>query len=367
MLPRWTIRFAKAQEMMRQGGLDVLLVTNRENLIYFSGVAQIECMAIVIPREGEPRAVTLQQDRDFVADASGLVTDGYAFPRENIVDKVIERINAFGYPEPRIGFERYFVGFPMYDGLRRAFRERDFIGAGDLFYLLRAVKDAGEIESIRNASRAVSLGMEAAVKAIVPGIAELEILAEAEYAMLRAGSWGAPFRPQVVSGDRTLLAHPCASGRRIRFGEIVVLHLGATCEGYCSKLCRTVAVGNVPGAQREVYEVLLAAQGEAMAAMRPGSTSVEVDAAARNVVEKAGFGDAYLDVVGYGVGLRQSEFYPIIGKGRTERIEEGMVIDLLLPTILRSGIGGPRVTDVVHVGKLENEVLTRYPREWIRV
>ena len=67
------------------------------------------------------------------------------------------------------------------------------------------------------------------------------------------------------------------------------------------------------------------------------------------------------------MGLRQSEFYPIIGRGRTEILEAGMVIDLLLPTIYRKGIGGPRITDVIHVGEMENEVLTRYPRDLVRI
>ncbi|WP_231967778.1 hypothetical protein [Thermanaeromonas toyohensis] len=71
--------------------------------------------------------------------------------------------------------------------------------------------------------------------------------------------------------------------------------------------------------------------------------------------------------MGYGVGLRQSEFYPIIGKGRTEIIEAGMVVDLLLPTIYRRDIGGPRITDVIYVGEEGNEILTSYPGELIKV
>ncbi|MGC8658976.1 MAG: M24 family metallopeptidase, partial [Desulfomonilaceae bacterium] len=75
----------------------------------------------------------------------------------------------------------------------------------------------------------------------------------------------------------------------------------------------------------------------------------------------------YLESVGYGVGLRQSEFYPIIGRGGKDIIESGMVIDLLLPTIYRQGVGGPRVTDVIHVGEHENEVLTAFPRWLVEV
>ena len=74
-----------------------------------------------------------------------------------------------------------------------------------------------------------------------------------------------------------------------------------------------------------------------------------------------------MDVVGYGVGIRQSEFYPIIGRGKTDIIEVGMVVDLLLPTIYRSDIGGPRITDVIYVGEDSNEILTKYPRDLAKV
>jgi Xaa-Pro aminopeptidase len=110
----------------------------------------------------------------------------------------------------------------------------------------------------------------------------------------------------------------------------------------------------------------LKAQEHAIAALRPGATSAAVDAAARKVIEEAGYGDSFLDTIGYGVGLRQSEFYPIIGKGRTDVIEAGMVVDLLLPTIYRKGIGGPRVTDVILVGERGNEILTVYPRHLVK-
>jgi Xaa-Pro aminopeptidase len=194
----------------------------------------------------------------------------------------------------------------------------------------------------------------------------LEVLAEAEYAMLKAGSWGSSFRPQVVSGERTLIAHPTASSKKIASGEAVVIHLGATCEGYCAKICRTVALGEIPKKQEEIYELLLKAQESSIVALRPGATSAEVDTAARKVIEEAGYGNSFLDTIGYGVGLRQSEFYPVIGKGRTERIEAGMVVDLLLPTVYRKDIGGPRVTDVILVGKQQSEILTAYPSHLIR-
>jgi Xaa-Pro aminopeptidase len=366
MAVRFPSRFARAQKMMAEANLDLLLLVNRENLIYFTGITQMECLAVLVPQRGEPCSVALWLDAGYVGKESGLPCHGYLFPKETLVMKVVERIRAYGMEKPRIGFERYFVDFAVYDGLRQGFSQDQFIGAADLLYRLRAVKEPEEIERIRKASAAVSRGMEAAVKAIRPGASELEVLAEAEYAMLKAGSWGSPFRPQVVSGERALIAHPTASSKKIDSGEAVVIHLGSTCEGYCAKMCRTVALGQIPRKQEEVYDLLLKAQEEAISAMRPGAASAAVDTAARRVIEGAGYGNSFLDTIGYGVGLRQSEFYPIIGRGRSEVIEAGMVVDLLLPTIYRKGIGGPRVTDVVLVGEGKNEILTDYPRQLIR-
>lgn len=136
----------------------------------------------------------------------------------------------------------------VYDALRQAFPEENFVGAADLFYRVRSIKEPEDVELIRRAAHAACRGMEAAIKAVRPGVTELDILAEAEYAMLKAGSGGSPFRPQIVSGERTLLTHPCASHKKIQPGEVVVIHLGATYEGYCAKMCRTVAVGDIsPG------------------------------------------------------------------------------------------------------------------------
>lgn len=367
MAARFFHRFQKIQALMGENNLDLLLVANRENLIYFTGLTQIECLAVLIPREGDPCAVTLWLDAEYVQQGSGLTTYGYLFPQESLGSKLVERIKAYGFRAPRIGFERYFVPYAVYEALRQSFPETHFVNAADLFYRVRAIKEPEEVEKIRQAAAAACRGMEAAIGAVKPGVTELDVLAEAEYAMLKAGSEGSPFRPQIVSGERTLLTHPCASHREVRSGEVVVIHLGATYEGYCAKVCRTVAIGDISPGQERVYSLLVEAQKKAIAALKPGARSWEVDAAAREVIRTAGYEEYYLDVVGYGVGLRQSEFYPIIGKGRTELIEAGMVVDLLLPTIYRRDIGGPRVTDVIYVGPAGNEILTDYPRELFKV
>ncbi len=366
MKPHFAKRFQMIQAKMSELDLDFLLVNNRENLIYFTGLTQIECMAILIPRQGQPCAITLWLDAQFVRQQTGLETYGYVFPQDNLADSLVRHIRAGGVEQPRIGFERYFVPFAVYDALRQAFPEQGFVNASPLFYQLRSVKDEQELALMKRAGQIVAAGMAAAVERVAAGVSELEVLAEAEYAMLKAGSGGSPFRPQVVSGTRTLLTHPLASEKLIQAGELVVIHLGAAYSGYCAKLCRTVAVGKVGAGRRAVYELLRQAQAAACQALKPGVSVDEVDRNAREIIREAGWEQHYLDVIGYGVGIRQSEFYPIIGKGRQDCIEAGMVVDLLLPTIYHPDVGGARITDCIYIGQSGNERITPYSQELIQ-
>ena len=117
-----------------------------------------------------------------------------------------------------------------------------------------------------------------------------------------------------------------------------------------------------------MYRVLRRAQETAVARLRPGVTCGALYQAAADCVEKAGYGEHWvMEHIGYGVGIRQSEFYPIIAKGSAVPIEKNMVVDLLLPSIYVPNIGGPRLTDTILVTAHGAEYLTDYSREiWFR-
>ena len=166
MAARFADRVACAQSAMIQANCDILVVTNRENLIYFTGVTQMECLAVLITKDGEACAIALWLDADYIREQSGMDTHAYFFPRQSLGEKIVERIKAFGFSEPSIGFERYFVDFAVYEALRSNFPEKNFKGVGELFYKLRSVKDPEEVSKIRNAAKAASKGMEAAMKAV---------------------------------------------------------------------------------------------------------------------------------------------------------------------------------------------------------
>lgn len=367
MEDRYEKRISALQQSLKAENVDMALFVDRENLIYYTGLTNIECMALIVPAEGEPVSITLWLDVPYVKSNSAVSNVlGYMFPSSSLGENIVKVINEMCIKAPRIGFTKYFVEFSVFDALRKGVEDIQFINITDLSYRLRAVKDEIEIQYIKKASEFLSEGMKAAVQSIKPGMTEVQVLAEAEYAMRKSGSEGATFRMQVLTQDRQLILHPYAGNNVINNNQTVVIHLGASYNGYTSKMCRTVALGRINTETEKIYNLLTAAQDKAVEKCVPPVAVKDVYDAAYNVIEEGGYGHNFLDVIGYGVGIRQSEFYPMIGRSTGHTLKEGMVVDLLLPTIYKKGAGGPRITDVLHITSGGAEFLTEYPRELIR-
>jgi Xaa-Pro aminopeptidase len=366
MKPHLSRRINALQAEMTGAGLDAVVFADRENLIYYAGAVEIECMAAVIPASGAPILCCLWLDAEYVRECSGaknlLV---YHFPSSNIGQTIVMAMRALGLKAPRVGFHKYFVEFGIFDAIRQSFPEMEFRAAMDLTYRVRAIKDESELNCLQQASDFLAIGMEAAVHAVRPGITEVAVLAEADYAMRKAGSEGATFRMQVLTHAKQMQAHAYASNVVIENNQPVVIHLGASCRGYSAKMCRTVALGTIAEETRHIYEILKAAQGKAVAALIPGVCVAEIYELVHSCVAAHGYGSMILDHIGYGVGIRQSEFFPVIGKGLPHVIARNMVVDLLLPTVFKPGVGGPRITDMIRVTETGGSFMTNFSRELI--
>ena len=177
----------------------------------------------------------------------------YVFPKQSMPDKVIEIISEMNLENPVIGFERYFVSFSFFKGLIDKYDVNRFMDFSIPIYKCRAVKDEFEIDFMRKAAKAVCSGMDAVVSNLKPGISELDLAAEAEYASMKAGSQGTPFRPQIISGDKLLTTHPFSDKSIIQNNSIVVIHIGAKINGYIAKMCRTAFIGDVDEESVRIY------------------------------------------------------------------------------------------------------------------
>ena len=229
----------------------------------------------------------------------------------------------------------------------------------------RMVKDADELQRIRDA---VSLGaklFERALEVLRPGVKEAEVAAEMEYAARRAGAEEMSFPTIVASGARSALPHGRASNLAIRPGGFVVCDFGVILAGYCSDQTRSVWVGPDSGDARRAYEAVREAQQAALDAVRPGIAVGEVDAAARKTLRKAGLGRYFTHSTGHGVGLEIHES-PRVATGQTEILQPGMVITVE-PGVYFPGKWGVRIEDMVAVTAGGREVLTPTSKDYLAV
>lgn len=340
-------RIRRAQVMLREEGCDILLICDRENLIYFTGITEIECGGLVIPSEGEPVLVTLWLDIPHIKDKLEFEAIGYIYRKETLALKIVEYINTLGYKEPKIVFSKYFIEVGVYKTLTEGISNMQVIDGGILIYKLRSIKDDTEIGYIKKASEIVLAGMKRAIEVLEPGMTESHVLGEAELAMRKAGSEGHPFRMQVLNEKRQMMVHPIATDTLIENNQLVVIHLGASYNGYVSKMCRTAILGDANEGKIELLNAVIKAQESAINLIKPGISASDVYYACYESLKESKLEKYLIDDIGYGIGIRQSEFYPIIGKNRFEILEKNMVVDLMFPSVYHPQYGGGRVADVV--------------------
>jgi Xaa-Pro dipeptidase len=230
----------------------------------------------------------------------------------------------------------------------------------------RRVKSAEEIEMIRRACRVTEAGMDAACRAIRPAATENDVAVAAYAAMMAMGSDFMAGDPIVTSGWRSGVAHCTFANRTLEGGDAVLLELGGCRRRYFGPLMRGAAIPPVRPEARRMAEVIIAALNAAIAAIRPGIESGQVDAACRGILEDAGYEPYFRKRTGYSVGLA---YGPDWGEGHIVSLrrndptplEPGMVFHM--PPALRIpreyGLG---FSETVLVTETGCEVLTRFPR-----
>jgi Xaa-Pro aminopeptidase len=233
----------------------------------------------------------------------------------------------------------------------------------------RQVKDPSEIAALRTSAARLSEVADAAFRSIRAGVTERDVAGAIETAMRGAGYERQAFDTIVASGPNAALPHYRAGTRILTPGDLVVLDFGGVLDGYCSDLTRTVSVGAPTPDARRLHAAVRDAQRSAIEAVRPGVPASAVDAAARDLLESRGLGEAFGHGTGHGLGLDVHE-EPRIGPPRTNsasvQLEPGMVFTIE-PGAYLPGLGGVRIEDDVLVTSEGYEVLTSVPRELLEL
>jgi len=321
---------------------DAVLVTQLPNIRYLCGFT------------GSAGALLVEQGK------STLFTDSrYTFQaREEVFDARVEIIK--GGPiravgeylrakrrKVRVGYSAPHTTVAQMEALRAIAPDVRWVSDKDAIEDLRSIKEPSELAVMQAAADLISNVVGGLIKAIKPGISELELAGKIEYGIKLGGGSGPSFDTIVASGPRSAWAHAQPSPKKLGKNELVVLDQGAILRGYCSDLTRTVFVGKAPKRVRDLYNAVLEAQQAAKAAIRPGVTCGAVDSAARSVLTKRSLARYFTHSTGHGLGLEVHE-KPRLGRGDKTVLQEGMVVTVE-PGVYLEGLGGIRIEDDVVV------------------
>lgn len=339
--------------------VDAILITRLPNIRYLTGFTGSNAQVIVTPRTS-----VFFTDGRYTEQSLHEVSDA----------ERVTYLGAFGEPFAeacgrlgiqRLGFEAHDVTVDGLEKLKAASPDVEFVAVGDPVGRLRWVKDQDELEMLREAQACTDRAFDDILDILAVGMTERQVSLNLEQALRRAGADGLSFGSIVAFGEKAAEPHHQPSYRVLEEGDVITLDFGGLFGGYHADMTRTIAFGSPPPELRKIHDVVREAQQAGIDAVRPGATGGEVDAAARKVIEDAGFGPRFSHGLGHGVGLEIHEG-PNFARGGEDVIPVGAVITVE-PGIYVPGLGGARIEDMVEVGEDGCRVIGTSIRELVEL
>lgn len=341
---------------LRKAGVEALLVTNPIHVSYLTGFSGEDSYLFL----SKKNAILISDTRftdQIEEECPGLDVhirqSGQQMPAA--VGQVLQAAKVSS-----VGFEKTGLTVATLEGLQGASQTAQWVGTSGLIEDLRAVKDADEIEAIRQAIRIAERAFEMFRLGLRPSDDEKSLADTMEANIRRLGGQCSAFPPIIAVGPRAALPHAVPTSKRIEEDDFVLIDWGARGRFYNSDLTRVLPTRKISTKFAKIYDVVLQAQLRAIDTIRPGVTGAEVDAAARQYIDAAGYGANFGHGLGHGLGMQVHEAPSLRPKSETV-LEPGMVVTVE-PGIYLSGWGGVRIEDDVLVTKDGCEVLTSVPK-----
>lgn len=340
-----------------RSGVDAMLITEAAHVRYLTGFSGSAGFVLVAAD-----AITLFTDKRYgevAGDAlQRLDADVDLFVGNKSAQAAAAR--SFGVDRRRIGLEADSVSWSDARRYRTDwFPDSGVVATSGVVAGLRLIKDRDEVDRIEAAAEITDEALSEIQGLLASEPTERAFRLALDRAILDAGADDLSFPTIVASGPNAARPHHVPGERTIEDGDLVIVDVGALVDGYHSDMTRTFVVGGFAAELSTMFDVVLEAQATGVAAVRPGISGEDVDAAARDVVVAGGLGGEFIHGVGHGVGLEIHED-PFLA-GSSVLLREGQVVTVE-PGVYRSGVGGVRIEDTVVVTGDGCRVLTKSPK-----
>lgn len=386
-----TERVNRLKRIMAEEKIDVLLLRLPENVLYATGYwPVIGASLAVFPANGDATLIMPFSELDYAA--AGWVADKRTFRFINMqalanptaqTQALLHDLAAEkGFANAVIGYEGNFelvagnnvsaearvVTEATIRAWQAALPQAKFVDATNAIKKSRIVKSKMEIEQLRITNEVAAMGYDAAREMIAAGVREAEIAGKVEGRIYGRGvgyknvtrARGYCFVMSGVNSVNSWRPFCVSTDKRLAWGEPVLVELDTMTNGYFNDLTRTFFVGTPDARARKVFDVVQEAVNTVIAAIKPGVRCADLDALARKVIDRAGFGEYFNHQLGHGIGLQFHE-PPTLHPASTDVLEEGMVF-AIEPAIYIPGFGGVRLEENVVVTETGCDSLCPFPQ-----
>ena len=362
-------RHARLRDLLREAGLDALLVTSPSNVAYLTGLFA-SAAGVVMTRT----TATLITDarylgiaKELVADMPGL--DLVITPASQPFDLAFAEALCAAAPD-RAGLEAVHFTVKRFNDLKKRLTEMapavGLEATEGLVERLRVVKDSWELKVLAEAGGRLSEAAKCIIPRALAGMREREVAAIVEAELRRAGFDKPAFDTIVASGPNSAVPHYRAGDRVLERGDLVVLDFGGVFYGYSVDLTRTITLGPPTDRQRRLLDDVAAAQDAGFAVVREGVPATDIDRATREAMARAGLADVFGHATGHGLGLEVHErprVAPFRAELPGEPLQPGMVFTIE-PGAYFPDWGGARIEDDAALTDSGAVWLTDVPRSW---
>jgi Xaa-Pro aminopeptidase len=328
--------------MLVEAGADLLLVTDPANVRYLSGFSGSNGQVVVTRRRSDDRLVTDGRYEARAAEESPDLTLTLSRDAAGVA-LVLGR-------DATLAVEAGHLTWAAGHRLRTRAEEAGvrLLPTTGMVEHARTVKDDPEVARLALACDLTQTALRWLFDEVVAvGRTERELATALERRFVDVGADGVAFGTIVAGGPNAAIPHHAPTDRPLQRGDLLTVDCGALVDGYHADHTRTVAIGGLSDELARVHDLVVRAQQAGRSAVRAGTAAGEVDAAAREVIEQAGYGERFVHGTGHGVGLAIHEA-PAIARGSAERLEPGTALTVE-PGIYLPGVGGVRIEDTLVV------------------